>query len=66
MCTLMVLAGVGVAPAPTDLARLVALRTQNGSDTEAFAWLGASTALGGAAGVGVAGAIVDRWSAGTD
>ncbi|MEO3926912.1 MFS transporter [Micromonosporaceae bacterium B7E4] len=65
MCPLMVLAGVGVAPALTNLARLVASRTRNGSDTEAFAWLGASTALGGAAGVAVAGTIVDRWSAGT-
>ncbi|GAA0998304.1 hypothetical protein GCM10009555_097390 [Acrocarpospora macrocephala] len=65
MYPLMVLAGIGVAPALTNLAHLVATQAPEGSDTEAFAWLGASTALGGAAGVAVAGVIVDRWSAGT-
>ncbi|MEU7004070.1 MFS transporter [Nonomuraea sp. NPDC046570] len=64
MYPLMVLAGLGVAPALTNLARLVASQAPAGRDTEAFAWFGASTALGGAAGVAVAGAVVDRWSAG--
>jgi len=62
MYPLMVLAGLAVAPALTNLARLVASRAPADSGTEAFAWLGASTALGGAAGVAVAGVIVERWS----
>lgn len=61
----MVLAGVAVAPALTALARIVAATAPDDRGTEAFAWLAAATALGGAAGVAAGGLAVDQWSAGT-
>jgi predicted MFS family arabinose efflux permease len=65
MYPVVVIAGVGIAPALTALARLVGLHAPPGSTTEAFAWLGAATALGGATGVAVAGVIADHYSAST-
>lgn len=62
---IMVLAGVAVAPALTTLARVVAATAPDDRGTEAFAWLAAATALGGAAGVAAGGLAVDQWSAGT-